>query len=283
MMNRWALVAACTSAVMALSACSSVATSSSKAPAQSASAASPNHTAVPVMYEFLQAYHWDLETALDAAGRAAPQFKAQEPKHRVRLDFFAGSQAGEHTIVTKVCNQMLGGYTLQGNQIQTGRLISTMMACMDNGLTQLEQAVGGQLERLQSVQQLQGAPAPKILLGFKDGSRWEMSGKPTDATRFGGAGETISLEVAPQTKPCTSGVARTQCLQVREVRYDQSSRKSYASDWQNFHQSIEGFTHEAGMRHVLRVKRYNVQNPPAYGSRFAYVLDMRVESEAVKP
>ena len=283
MMNRWTMVAACASAVMALSACSSVATNSSNAPTNSTSGVSSNHTAAPVMYEFLQAYHWDLDSAQDAAGRAAPQFKAQEPKHRVRLNFMEGSQAGEHTISTKVCNQMLGGYTLQGNQIQTGRWISTMMACMDPGLTQLERAVGGQLEGLQSVQQLQGGSAPKILLGFKDGSRWEMSGKPTDATRFGGAGETIFLEVAPQTKPCTSGVARTQCLQVREVRYDQSSRKSYASDWQNFYQPIEGFTHEAGMRNVLRVKRYNVANPPADGSRFAYVLDMRVETEIVKP
>jgi len=33
----------------------------------------------------------------------------------------------------------------------------------------------------------------------------------------------------------------------------------------------------------LRLKRFQVKNPPADGSSVAYVLDVVVESEAVKP
>ncbi|HYM87381.1 MAG TPA: DUF4377 domain-containing protein, partial [Pseudoxanthomonas sp.] len=46
---------------------------------------------------------------------------------------------------------------------------------------------------------------------------------------------------------------------------------------------IEGYTHEAGIRNVLRVKRYTIKHPPADGSSLVYVLDMVVESEATKP
>ena len=54
-------------------------------------------------------------------------------------------------------------------------------------------------------------------------------------------------------------------------------------EWQNFYDEIEGFTHQPGTRNVLRVNRYTVANPPADGSSQAFVLDMVVESELVKP
>ena len=75
---------------------------------------------------------------------------------------------------------------------------------------------------------------------------------------------------------------RTQCLQVREVRYDDAGRKTTTGEWGNFYGSIEGYQHEPGIRNVLRIKRYTVQNPPADASRYAYVLDMMVESERTK-
>jgi len=39
-----------------------------------------------------------------------------------------------------------------------------------------------------------------------------------------------------------------------------------------------GYTHEDGVRNVVRVKRYTIANPPADASSNAYVLDMVVES-----
>lgn len=273
-MNRWNLTAVCAAAVLGLAACGTNPSSNTAPPAhQQGMHMSTNAT--------LQAYHWYLDKAEDASGRAQPQFKALEPKTPVRLDFNAGSQPGEQTVFTKVCNNIITPYQLQGEQLQMGRGISTMMACQDQRLAQLERAVGEQIGRMQSVQIVQGAPQPRMVLAFSDGSRWHMRGEPTDATRYGSAGETIFMEVAPQTKPCMAGVMQAECLQVRELRYDSAGRKTVASDWQHFYGSIDGFAFQPGVRNVLRLKRYAVQHPPADGSAFAYVLDMRVETEQV--
>ena len=48
----------------------------------------------------------------------------------------------------------------------------------------------------------------------------------------------------------------------------------------NFYARIEGYSHEPGIRNVLRVDRYTIKNPPADASKYAYVLDMVVESDA---
>ncbi|MEO7930741.1 MAG: DUF4377 domain-containing protein, partial [Lysobacter sp.] len=75
-----------------------------------------------------------------------------------------------------------------------------------------------------------------------------------------------------------------QCLQVREVTYGEDGLPSGTpGKWEPLNQDIEGYTHEAGVRNVLRLKRYPIANPPADGSSIAYVLDMVVESEQVKP
>ena len=46
----------------------------------------------------------------------------------------------------------------------------------------------------------------------------------------------------------------------------------------NFYDRIEGYSHEPGIRNVLRVDRYTIKNPPADASKYAYVLDLVVES-----
>ena len=73
-------------------------------------------------------------------------------------------------------------------------------------------------------------------------------------------------------------------MQVREIKFDeQGLRAGEPGEWQPLFQDIEGFTHTPGTRNVVRVNRYTVANPPADGSSVAYVLDMVVESEVVKP
>ena len=70
-----------------------------------------------------------------------------------------------------------------------------------------------------------------------------------------------------------------QCLQVRELRYDAQGRKSGdTGEFLHFYDSIEGYTHQPGVRNVLRLQRYTRQNVPADASKYAYVLDMVVES-----
>ena len=70
-----------------------------------------------------------------------------------------------------------------------------------------------------------------------------------------------------------------QCLQVRELKYDDKGLKvGTPGAFGNFYDRIEGYSHEPGIRNVLRVDRYTIKNPTADASKYAYVLDLVVES-----
>ena len=74
-----------------------------------------------------------------------------------------------------------------------------------------------------------------------------------------------------------------QCLQVRELKYDDKGLKAGdPGPFGHFYAPIEGYTHEPGVRNVLRLQRYTRKNVPADASKYAYVLDIVVESEAPK-
>ncbi|HAB42517.1 MAG TPA: hypothetical protein DCE70_02950, partial [Acinetobacter sp.] len=45
---------------------------------------------------------------------------------------------------------------------------------------------------------------------------------------------------------------------------------------------IEGFQHTPNERQIIRVKRYEIKNPAADQSKYAYIFDMAVERETVK-
>ena len=177
-------------------------------------------------------------------------------------------------------------YRTSGDRLEVQRAMSTLRACDDEGLMRLEQQVARQLPKLQrwAVQLGQGQEAPRLTLNFVDGTRWQLSGRPTAQTEYGEPGQTSFLEIAPVRKPCSHGVAANQqCLQVREIRYGDNGVKTFTGPWQNFYTSIDGYQHQPGIRNILRVKTYRLKNPPADASSLVYKLDMVVESETVKP
>ncbi len=108
------------------------------------------------------------------------------------------------------------------------------------------------------------------------------AGQATSNTAYRSAGETLFLEVGPELKPCSHGVMQgAQCMQVREVQVNAAGVRTSAGEFGNFDGTIDGFAHEAGVRNVLRVKRYARENVPADASRFVYELETRVETERV--
>ena len=274
-MQRWKLMSLSAAAAMALAACSSTPSSTTTAPATGSVAPAMNASATD---QTLQAYHWDLERAEDQSGRALPAFTALAPKKVLRLGFSGDAKTAHRVSIGNLCNVMGAGYQLDGNKISITNPIGTMMAC-EPPLMQLEQAVSAQITRAESLRITQDNNAPRLTLQFNDGSRWLLKSVPTNATKYGSAGETMFYEVGPQTKPCNHGVAKgVQCLQVRELRYDGNGRKTATGDWQHFYGNIEGYQHTPGYSNVLRVKRYTIANPPADASRYAYVLDLTVET-----
>lgn len=224
----------------------------------------------------LTANHWVLDNATDSAGKRIDALFVRADKP-VTLNFIDGRLAVDNT-----CNRMGGGYTVAGSTLTVSPMASTMMACADQTLMALDQAVGSRLEGTLKIEQLDAAT---LKLSTAAGDVLTLRGEPTAETRYGGPGATVFLEVDAQTKPCSHPlIPDKQCLQVREVHYDDKGlEQGQRGAFENFYDGIEGYTHQAGVRNVLRVKRYAVKNPPADASSQAYVLDMVVGSKIVKP
>jgi len=270
---------------LALAACNKPpAGSTEPPPGELPAAAKPDPAAPPPMAmpvtdpaALLPAHHWKLTAATDAQGQRIDALfvRADAP---LQLDFADGRLA-----VSNTCNRMAGGFTLEGDTLTLSPMASTMMACPDPKLKALDAEVGKRLAGALTLVATAG-DTPELVLANAGGDRLVFQGTPTPATRFGGPGERIFLEVGPETKPCSHPlVPDKQCLQVREVRFDENGiRIGEPGEWQNFYDGIEGYTHQPGVRNVLRIDRYTRKDVPADASRYAYVLDMVVESEQVK-
>ncbi|MGY0558770.1 DUF4377 domain-containing protein [Lysobacter sp. A421] len=224
-------------------------------------------------------YHWQLDQATDADGQRIDALLVR-PEHPVQLDF-----ADSRIQISNTCNSMSGGFSIDGGQLQVDRLAQTMMACADPALAALDDAVGDRLADPATIASQQDGDSAQLTLTTTSGDVLVFVGKPTAETRYGSEGEQVFLEVAAQTKPCNHPlIPDKSCLQVRERTYDENGLVvGTPGEWEPLYQDIEGYTHEPGIRNVLRLKQFTIANPPADGSSIAYVLDMVVESERVTP
>ena len=256
---------------LALAGCPKPADETPTPPAAVAPAAA---SAAPADGTLLPKYHWRLASATDAQGQRIDALFAR-PDKPVTLDFRDGRLG-----ISNTCNRMGGSYTLADGSLTAGRLMSTKMACADAALMALDDEVGKRLEGTLELATTTAGDAPTLTLTTATGDTLAFTGEPTAETRYGGPGERVFLEVAADTKPCNHPlIPDMQCLQVREIQYDDKGLKIGApGEFQHFYDSIEGYQHEPGIRNVLRVNRYTVENPPADASNRAYVLDMVVES-----
>lgn len=224
----------------------------------------------------LPKYHWQLASATDAKGRPIESLLVR-PEQPVTLDFSDGRIG-----VSNTCNRMSGPYKPGNRKVTIDKLASTLMACADPKLMALDQEVGKRLQGDLALRMAKG-DAKQLELKTAAGDVLVFAGEPTTATRYRGQeSERVFLEVAAQTKPCSHPlIPGKQCLQVREVKYDDKGLKvGTPGAFEHFYAEIEGYTHEPGVRNVLRVNRYAIKNPPADAPSQAYVLDMVVESDA---
>lgn len=211
-------------------------------------------------------YHWSANTA-DA------------PKPLI-LNF---DKSGRLSISTS-CNGMGTNWKIENNQIVTGNLMATQMACAPNAMAQ-EKAAAKLFDNRKApfVLNLNDPEAPTLTVMSASGEKVIFTGKQTAESKYQSQGETIFLEISPETKTCSTGVARIQCLQVREIKYAENGVKTQVDqDWSLFYDHIDGYTHDPKTRQIVRVKRYERQNPAADQSKYAYVKDLVVETETVK-
>lgn len=200
--------------------------------------------------------------------------------HPVTLSFL---QKDQLLSIDTGCNMQGTSWKIENNQLVTGNVASTMKAC-EPALMKQEQQTGKIFNQAKIPFNItwNNEEQPVLNLTTATGEKISLIGEMTDEAKYQSAGEIIFLEVAPETRSCV-GVGPQTCLQVREIKYDANGLKTHADkEWSNFYSSIKGFEHKANQRNVLRVKRFEIKNPAADQSKYAYVLDMVVESEQVK-
>ena len=259
---------------IALAACTgTVSTQAPVTPPAPEPPASPAAPAPSALAAELPRQHWHLQDATTSDGTRIDALFARADKP-LQLDFDKGRLA-----ISNTCNRMGGSYALAAGTLTVGRMASTMMACTDAKLMALDGEVGKRLEGALSLALVAGE-VPRLTLGNAGGDRLVFAGTPTADTVYGGPGERVFLEVAAETKPCSHPLMPDmQCLQTREITYDDKSLKvGTPGAFGNFYDAIEGYTHEPGVRNVLRLQRYTRKDVPADASKYAYVLDMVVES-----
>lgn len=233
----------------------------------------PRRAADPALVRALQSNVWTLQSGTEASGQ--PIAGLAVPGHGFVLRF-----EGARVAVKGACNQMNGSWRASPqDQLNIGRLASTMRAC-EEPLMKADTALAAALAQPLDVQWQRGSST--LALKTPGGQTLTLTGEPTLESRYGKPTR-IFLEVDAQTVPCQSGAAApSQCLRVRERRFDaQGLRIEPPGEWSTFHGAIEGYTHEPGIRNVLRVNRYTRDKVPADASRYVYVLDLVVESAIV--
>lgn len=233
----------------------------------------PRRNADATLVRTLQAHHWTLQAGSEAGGQAIDGLLVPDHAFVMRFD-------GARVNVQGGCNAMNGSWRLspQG-QLTIGRLATTMKAC-EAALMKADEVLASVLAQPLDVL-LRAGEQPSLRLASPSGQTLSFGGQPTMASRYG-TPQRIFLEVAAHTVDCVSGVMPTQCLRVRERKFDANGlRIEPPGEWRNFHGSIEGYTHTPGVRNVLRIDRYQRNKVPADASRYVYVLDLVVESETV--
>jgi len=226
----------------------------------------------------LTSHSWMLQDAKNSEGILITPLFVQASKP-VQIDFNNGQFN-----ISNTCNNMGGTYSLDENRMTFGAMFSTRKMCADSRVAALDHEVSNRL-RGGNTYSITPAAQPILTITTPAGETLKFAGIQTPAARYGSEGEIIFLEVAPQTTPCTHPlIPDKQCLHIRQVYYDSHGLKTGTpGQWRVFYQDIEGYSFQPGIRNVLRVKRYKITNSPADFADFAYVLDMVVESQAIRP
>lgn len=275
-MSRAALLPLLSSLILSLSlaACARGPTAGPE-PAGAAAAQGGNASAASL----LPGYHWRLQDATDAAGKRIDALLVRR-NQPLQLDFADGRVA-----VLNACNHIGGGVSMDGDTVRIERLVGTKMACLDPALSALDAEITRRLAGASKIA-LERRDPPLLTWTTAGGDVLRFAGTPTPETLYGSPGELVYFEVGPQTKPCRAGLstAESNCLVLRELRYDAEGQPiGEPGPWQTVAINIQGFRHEAGIRTVLRVKRFQIRNAPADTPQAAYVLDTAIESEMVAP
>lgn len=236
--------------------------SGAQAPSPTAITVRPETSAANATKVELVRYHWRLQDATNRKGRRIKALFVR-PDKPLQLDFDDDWYAVDNS-----CNYISGHYVLNGQFMIALDGMQTLMECMEPGMAKLDGAIGTRFAARMRFTLVSGAE-PTLTINNAAGDKLSFVGKR------------VFMEVAAHAKPCSSpSPPDKRCLQIREVEYDdKGTRAGTPAAYRDFHGSIDGYTHEDGVRSVLRVERFAIENPPVNSSVYGYVLDKVVESD----
>lgn len=176
------------------------------------------------------------------------------------------------------CNQQSGTWQIVGQRLQTGPLRSTLMMCDPARMAQEKQSQSlfGDAQ-LRVNLDLRSTEQPVLTLKDKQGVSYQFTGRMKPEAKYQSEGETVFLEIAPETKPCPADASK-QCFVVREITYNAQSVKQTSPTWFAEPIDIEGYKHDASTRKIIRTKRFQTKTTPASN---VYIYDMTVEQEII--
>jgi heat shock protein HslJ len=241
--------------------------------------AAPQPSGPGALVQTLQDHRWTLESATDARGQRLAALSHVQSIDQGRP--FVFNFAGSRLSIQGGCNPLIGGFQVSPEgQLNVGRMASGMMAC-EPALMQRDAALSALLAKPMNTRLVPGTQ-PTLRLTTTANDTLVLVGQKTPEARYG-APTIIFLEVAPQPVACHHPlIPNSTCLQVRERRYDEQGLVvGTPGAWRPLYENIEGFTHRAGERNVVRVKRFQRTPVPADASSNLYVLDLVIESEIV--
>lgn len=223
----------------------------------------------------LERHRWRLESATDARGSRIDDVTPSGPRA------FVVTFDGKQVLIDGGCNSMRGGFQIPAEgKLAFGRLASTMRAC-DAPLMQADATLARLVGEPMGAKLAAGEP-PQLSLTTAANDTLVLVGELTPEARYGPP-TIVFLEVAPTRVPCHHPLIRdATCLQVRDRAFANGLPSGTPGPWRAFYGTIEGYTHQEGIRNALRVKRYVRAPAPADSSSHVYVLDLVVESEIVK-
>ena len=221
-----------------------------------AACAGPTSTTSPIATDAqLQASRWEL---IKWPGHVIPHGDNGEP---VILNF--SNEKGQGRVSGRAwCNNFSAPYTIRGaDKLSIVQAVTTRMACPEHQM----KFEADFLEKLQAVNNFK-ITGPLLTMQTLDGQTLTFHTRE----KVGAAAKTKLVSVASEKAPCTAGVMKTTCYQIREDK---------KQPWQLWYGNINGFKPEPGIEYRLRILEEKIANPPADASSIKWTLDMIVEQE----
>ncbi|XQU74720.1 DUF4377 domain-containing protein [Cupriavidus sp. H18C2] len=254
-----ALMAAATAAVLSACATGPMPDNPSASPALNETRSSG-----PSRWELMR---WQRE---DGSLRDIPHGDNGEP---IVFNFSDGIDSSQGTVSgTSGCNRFTGGYGKTSSGIKFDRVAGTRMACpgtrmeIESALLKAMQSpfttVGTQPSAGTTGRQIIWKTADGELLQFVEREGVGRRGDKVDPATGAVPGREKIVYLDSQRVECT-GVGKMQCYRWRE---------SPDAPWQLWYGPIEGLDFEPGVGYKLRVREYQVPNPPADASAIRWQL-----------